>query len=372
MRKVLPVHAWLCAALVATLLVAAVPFHPDAPPSPRSAGASPAFFHTSANSNFSLAQPGPTGVLVPGSLLRVEYYLSLLNPPPQVFPVTIFFPPVQDTWATSGGTLAGGAPAWNYTFAGPSSDRSLVQNITSTASNASTFNQSGSVGFSSQLVAIMASVPFGGIHLAVTWRWLVADPSGAVLASPWRSSTSIEPAEMVSLLQAGPSTLVPGASYTVCLGGAIAGRLFSLHLEIPRPYNDFVQVNETVPAVGVTHVCWSAQVPSWVPPGPLLAHVWNYANVTLLLFILKLTLVASSPPGWLGWLEQPSNAASLILLGVLLTSVLVVLRSQASNSGLEGPAPASVEGKRPAAPRRGHGPTMPMRRDAHEMLIDKR
>jgi hypothetical protein len=349
MRSFPPVRALICAALVATLLFPALPVRQDALPSPAWAGASPAFFHTSANSNFSLAQPGPTGVLLPGSLLRVEYYLSLLNPPPQVFPVTIFFPPVQDTWATSGGTLAGGAPAWNYTFVGlpaNSSSRSVVQNITSTASNASTFNQSGSVGFSSQLVAIMASVPFGGVLLAVTWRWLVADPSGAILASTWRSSASIEPAEMVSLLQAGPSTLVPGESYTVCLGGAIAGRLFSLHLEIPRPYDDFAQVNETVPAVGVTRICWSAQVPYWVPPGPLLAHVWNYANVTLLLFILKLTLVASSPPGWLAWVEQPSNAASLILIAVLVASVLVARAGRASHPGLTGPAPAPIEQSR--------------------------
>ena len=49
------------------------------------------------------------------------------------------------------------------------------------------------------------------------------------------------------------------------------------------------------------------QVASWVIPQVILAHVWNYDQVTLLLYILRVTVVNQTgsflnlPAYWTGW-----------------------------------------------------------------------
>jgi hypothetical protein len=296
----------------------------------------PSDFATSANGNFSLTQPGPIGSLYPGTSLGAQYTVSLRTPLSSPSPLAVYVPPPELIVATSIGALRVFGSWANFTFGGNGSVSSVLSatyNLSLTIELPATYNATNRTIFSSQLVAIMSSLPYGSVNLSVAWRWVVAGPDGSIAKSPWANSSLIDPAYFASVESFGPAQLTPGQSYGVCIGGPIAGRLFSLHLEIAKPYDDFVHVNESVPA-GATSACLSATVPQGIAPGPLLAHIWSYDRVTLLLYVLKLTLVnatAGAPPTLAspGW-KLVVNVSALSFGGLVLVAVVVapVLRKR--------------------------------------------
>jgi hypothetical protein len=304
-------------------------------------GSRPSDFATSANGNWSLTQPGPSGSLYPGSSLGAQYTVSLRSTLSGPTPLSVWVPPAELIFATSLGPYRVFGPWANFTFGGNGSVSSVLSatfNLSLTAQAPATFNSTNRTVFSSQLVAIMSSLPHGSVNLSVAWRWVVAGPDGSVAMSPWANSSLIDPAYFASVESFGPPQLTAGQSYGVCIGGPIAGRLFSLHLEVAKPYDDFVQVNNSVSA-NATTACWSATVPQGIAPGPLLAHIWSYDRVTLLLYVLKFNLVnatAGAPetlasPGW----KLVVNLSALSVGGLVLVAVvaLPVLRKRPPSPG---------------------------------------
>jgi hypothetical protein len=310
----------------------------------------PSDFATSANGNWTLSLPGPIGSLYPGASLGAEYDVSLRSALPGASPLSVWVPPAMITFATSSGALRVYGNWANFTFGGNGSVSSVLSdnfNLSLTAVAPATFNATNRTIFSSQLAAIMSSLPYGSVNLTVAWRWVVAGPDGSISMSPWENSSLIDPAYFASVESFGPPLLTTGGSYGVCIGGPIGGRLFSLHLEVARPYDDFVHVNYSVPA-GASSACWSATVPQGIAPGPLLAHIWAYDRVTLLLYVLKLTLVNSTAGGSMtlaspGW-KLAVNLSALSIGGVVLIAALVlpaVRKRTPPPRELEAPAGAS-------------------------------
>lgn len=299
--------------------------------------ARPSDFATTANGNFSLSQAGPSGALFPGSSLGAQYTISLHTHLANPAPLSVWVPPPMLTFATSAGPVKVFGSWANFTFGGNGSVSSALSatfNLSLTVQTPASFNGTNRTIFSSQLAAIMSSLPYGSVNLSVAWRWMVEGPDGSTAASPWTSSGLIDPAYFVSVESYGPSQLATGGSYGVCLGGPVGGRLFSLHLEVAKPYFDFVRANDTAP-VGATSTCWSVTVPQGISPGPLLAHVWSYDRVTLLLYVFRLVLVnatSSGPmtlasPGW----KLVVNLSALSF-GGMATVALVVLRGRRTRS----------------------------------------
>ncbi|MCI4341911.1 MAG: hypothetical protein L3K11_06040 [Thermoplasmata archaeon] len=301
---------------------------PVAPGSPAAAGHPlPAGFSTSPNGNFTLFTGGPTGAFYPGTLFRAEYSLTLLAAPPGAPPLQVWVPPPLLSFSTSLGAVHLFGPWANFTFGAPgspSANQSAVFNVSAFTLTSGSFVAGNKTIFTSQLVSVMANLPYGAANLSLSWRWKIVQPDGGTSSSAWSPPAVIHPGYYVSVVSAGPSALGPLGSYAVCITGPLGGRTFSLHLEIAKPLDDFSKTNITAPA-SATSLCWSTSVPPGIPAGPLLAHVWAYDQVTTLLYVFKLTLLNSTPPsgGPLDWWAQGPHAANLAALVAGLGVIVV-------------------------------------------------
>ena len=283
----------------------------SAAPAPHAA---PPIFSTTINSNFSIPDAAPGGTFYPGTYLRAQFEIGLASGRSYTTPVQVWVPGTAAQFPTNQGPVRLAHLAVNYTFVPGGPTESNATNLTTLITYAGSFNATGNATLSSQLVALMSNQPYGTLNVTVSWRWLVGLPDGSVEVGAWTRPVTIMPALYAALVSIGPTTLAPGSSVSVCLGGPIAGRTFSLHLETVNPYDDFIQVNSTAPASGGP-LCWSAPIPPWVPPQGLLAHVWDYDAVTLLLYNVKIALVnASALPttGPFAALLTPSGAATTV------------------------------------------------------------
>jgi hypothetical protein len=278
--------------------------------------ASPSDFETQPNGNFSIWIPQPTGTVVPGSYILAEFSLALATPSSDLPPtVNVWVPETSATFSLTNVSVRMFHPAFllNFTHGGPTV--SNESNLTTLLKFTAEFNTSALAILSSQLAAVMTNVPYGSITLTASWRWAIAYPDGMTVFGDWSAPTSFEPAEYATLTSFGPTTLVPGGNFQVCISAPEAGRQFSLHLETAVPYDDFVQVNQTVTQANST-TCWVAAVADWVTPQVILAHVWNYDRVTLLLYIIKVTVV-NQTAGWTDVFTPLENWNALATIGAL-------------------------------------------------------
>ncbi|MCI4345931.1 MAG: hypothetical protein L3K07_04180 [Thermoplasmata archaeon] len=290
-RKLLSIVALTLLALPSLLLVPAVAAGaPGAAPT-ASAQPAPADFQTSANGNFSVWIPPPTVTPVAGAVVMGQFVVSLTSPLPASGTLSVWVPQAEATFFFSNGSVHLFRPAFELNFSSGSPTSSPLENLSTLVRVGLPFNQSSSAILSSQLAAVMSDQPYGAVHLAVTWHWILISPDGSTFSGAWGRPYSVLPALFVQMTNAGPTVLHPGDSFGMCLTGPLGGRTFSLHLEIANPLNDFVRVNRTVAPNTTGPLCWSARVATWVSPQVLIAHVWAYDRVTLLLYIVKVTIV---------------------------------------------------------------------------------
>jgi hypothetical protein len=284
----------------------------------------PADFDTQTNGNFSVWIPQPTGTVVPGSYLLAEFSLSLVDPSSELPTLlNVWVPQTSATFSLSNVSVHVFHPAFEFNFTAGGARSSNGTNLTTLLKFTAEFNNSASAIFSSQLASVMTNFPYGAVTLSTSWRWAIAYPDGMTVYGDWSAPVSFEPAEYATLTSYGPATVAPGGDFQVCISTPEAGRQFSLHLETAVPYDDFVQVNHTV-AEANESTCWEAAVAAWVTPQVILAHVWDYDRVTLLLFIIKVT-VANQSPAWETFLAPLDNWSALISLGAVGVGVGLVL-----------------------------------------------
>ncbi|MCI4324408.1 MAG: hypothetical protein L3K00_00750 [Thermoplasmata archaeon] len=294
--------------------------------------------NTSINDAIALTGSSPTGTLPVGTLVRVNlrFMASSTTSAPNA---TVYVPQQQAVFPAVPASVQIFPTGVNLSV--PFGSEVIVNSGTFTLRNATTFNTTGKVTFTSELAALMGSEPFGDLTVDAQWGWNVTTPTGTVTTSGWEPSPGqvIQPAEVAFLQSLQPRSFTVPATITACLTGPVQGRTFSLHAETPKPVDDFVINTTRDPVGGPLVFCLSIVIGATIAPQPLLAHVWDYESVTLLLYIVKLTVTNLTSGGGGGggpdWTEYVDIAA---ILGVALVAVgvVVVLRRQPPHP----PAPA--------------------------------
>ena len=264
--------------------------------------------HPSGNFSISLTGPSESGKnesVEGGTVLTAEAQLEVANFSTLGVPVVnVFVPTVEAQFDVAGGQLD-----FNWT--------SEEVNLSSSGWNGSTVLQTsvtlpettfvGSVPaiLTSSMVALMTQRPWDSLSLNVSWRWGLTPEGMAVSWSDWSVDQALVPDQFLSLDSTSPTVTPPGGPFDVCVGGAIAGRTLSLHIETPNPYYDFDQVNATIPLNVSGPYCWSVPIPTkdpgnnlpWVTPATLIVHIWDYQDfpgphlTTLLLYVIQVTVV---------------------------------------------------------------------------------
>lgn len=319
-RRLLALSALLLLALTALYLPTAAPASSSHAPIATDSHVEPSDFQTSANGNFSIWIPPPALAPVAGASVMAQFEVSLLSAPPANGTLTVWVPEVEGSFFFQNSTVHLYRPPFELNFSAGSPTTSPLMNASTVLRVGLPFNESNFAILSSQLAALMANAPYGGVHLAVSWHWILIAPDGSNSTGAWSRPYPVVPAQYAELANSGPSVVHPGDSFGVCVAGAIGGRTFSLHLETANPYDDFVRVNQSVPAGSSGPSCLTVQVATWVSPQVLLAHVWAYDKVTLLLYILKVTVVNTTAAlfGLPAYWTSSTGLASLgsIVIGV--------------------------------------------------------
>jgi hypothetical protein len=322
-RKLVALCALLLLGLIGFALPPSVPPHPPRATIATASHVGPSDFQTSANGNFSIWIPPPTLAPVAGASVMAQFEVSLLSAPPASGALTVWIPQVEGSFFFENSTIHLYRAPFELNFSAGSPTTSPLMNGSTVLRVGLPFNESNFAILSSQLAAVMANAPYGSVHLAVSWHWILIAPDGTNSTGAWSRPYPVVPAEYAELVSWGPTVVHPGDGFGVCVAGAIGGRTFSLHIETANPYDDFTQVNQSAPAGSTGPVCWTAQVANWVSPQVLLAHVWSYDKVTLLLYILKVTVVNTTvtlfglPAYWSSSTGVASLAAIVIGIGVL-------------------------------------------------------
>lgn len=242
--------------------------------------------------NVSIVDRLPNATLPGQSVLEVTYAFHILSFPKGHTGIQFDVPQLQTTFPTVGGgqiVLYTKGQTYNVTGTGTVGGAGTLTKAT-IASGGTGFTYNAKAVMSSQLLAIMDSVPWGTAQISFSWSWsAVPSGGGPAIASGTSPTPSIQPQEYVAVVSDGPSTVAPGQNFTVCVGGTtIQGRVLSLHMEVPDPYYAFAWNTTHIPKNATSPYCWSVMMPVWFNhlPTPLLVHIWSYANQPGILYVL--------------------------------------------------------------------------------------
>jgi hypothetical protein len=243
------------------------------------------------NGNLYSNTTGPSTTADIGSTLTVQYRLSV--PGYTGGAAQIRVPSAVTAFATTGNTLRVYILAANLSVA-PNGSVPGAPNGTVRLSAATGFVAGQNATLSTQGFALMATWAFGAFTVQTQWRWSITSANGLVTSGPWSTGISITPATMTWVARNPPSTVPIGGSYYLCLGGPIAGRVFSVHLTTVSPFQTFSGAAATVPSSYGGVYCWNTSMPAGVSPQLTYLHIWEYASATYLLFQIPVTLVNAS------------------------------------------------------------------------------
>ncbi|HZY69786.1 MAG TPA: hypothetical protein VFF67_02255 [Thermoplasmata archaeon] len=263
---------------------------------PRPAAVDPSVT-TSPHGNLLVHSAAPQGNAPPGSVLTAEYRIAVVNYTGSLGLVTLRVPGVEAVFETTQGVVYVADVPRNLTLSGGGYYASNLTTSSILLPNATSFAPGGLATFSTELASILGPLPYGQMSVIAQWQWRLTAPDGSTTNGSWSPSPgqSVSIAQTAQLVSIGPLVLARGSALTACLSGPVVGRTFSLHAETVSPLNDFVQNTSAVAAGTPMPACWTITMPFYIVPQPLLIHIWDYNQVTLLLYIVKATLVGSLP-----------------------------------------------------------------------------
>jgi hypothetical protein len=269
------------------------PTHAATPRAPTTTDLAAPAVTTSPHGNILIRSTAPQGDALPGVVLTVQYRLAIVNDTPSTGAVPVRVPGTLATFQTHSGPLFVFGLSRNVTLEGPGFSDPNVTTTSILLDNETAFQSGATASFDTQLAALMTPFPYGTIALEAQWKWTLVAQDGSQVNSSWspQAPQFLEPAQYADLLSIAPVQLAPGGGVTSCLGGPIGNRTFSLHAETVKPLNDFVQNTNTAPPSQANSFCQTIVIPSNVAPQPLIVHIWDYTVVTLLLYIVKVSLV---------------------------------------------------------------------------------
>jgi hypothetical protein len=232
----------------------------------------------------------PSLTLAAGTHLVARYQFKVVSWPTGLPNLTVWvYSELAVFRESSGASLEETIGARNQTVVNGtlSNPNATTGNVTIGAAGASFSNGSKAV-LSSQLLAVMVSVPWGTLTMDFRWDWESITPSGVANYSSWSTFQTITPPEHLTVVSDGPPQLTPGAAFQVCIAGPVQNRTFSLHMEVPSPYVSFAWNTTHVPGNWTGTYCWSDTMPSTFTklPSMLLVHIWEYNTLPSILYIL--------------------------------------------------------------------------------------
>ncbi|MCI4319033.1 MAG: hypothetical protein L3K23_02735 [Thermoplasmata archaeon] len=293
MRWVATVGGVLLLLLGAACASGIAPGHPATAVTPSSEASATPAVTTSPHGNILIRSAAPQGDVPPGMVLTVQYRLAIVNDTTSTGVVPVRVPGTLASFQTHTGPLFVFGLGRNVSLSGPGFSDPNLTTTSTLLDNETVFQTGATASFDTQLAALMTPFPYGSIALYAQWKWTLVAQDGSEVNSSWSPAAPelLQPAQYADLLSIVPVQLAPGGGITSCLGGSIVNRTFSLHAETVRPLNDFVQNTNTVPANETNSFCQTIVIPSNVAPQPLIVHIWDYTVVTLLLYIVKVSLV---------------------------------------------------------------------------------
>jgi hypothetical protein len=263
--------------------------------------------------NVSLICALPNASLPADSKLSASYAFHVVKFPSSPAAIHFRVPGMQATFPEkSGGQLGVWIFGQNFTVSGTGTQGgSATTGSTTIGSSGAQFVNGSSALMTSELIAIQNDVPWGTVQIDFAWSWQVVPASGGnPVASGQSSSLTVGPQEYVNVSSAGPSEIMPGQTYTVCLTGpTMLGRTLSLHMEVPNPYYAFAWNTTTIPSNASSPFCWGVTMPSYFHqlPTALLVHIWSYSTQPGILNVLHLAGIPREA-GTLAGEVQPTDA----------------------------------------------------------------
>ena len=238
----------------------------------------------------------PSGTFPPGEELSAAYSVWVPSYTSNLGSATVQIPSAVVLLPSTSGTLHLYLNEVNLTVAGLSAVSGVAGPLTRFSSGL-TFNTTASGILTTEGVAVMASWPYGGPAVQFRWHWTMTAPDGSTSSGPWSSWASVVPAQLAILEAPISHTWTIGSAYEMCFGGPIAGRTFSVHVATSNPIGQIDAGATSVPADHLGVYCWNSTLPSAVAAQQGFIHLWEYGNITFLLYVILIQLVNGTNGG---------------------------------------------------------------------------
>lgn len=358
-------------------------------PSAASEGVNPALSvlpHLTSNANLFVNDSAPSGAFPAGETVTVVYSIQVVGAPAGAVGTKVDIPSaVVQLPATSSAVRL--YPRAVEVTIGPNGSVWATPGAGTLISSPITFNTTGNAFLSTYGVAVMASWPYGQYTIQFQWRWVLVAADGASTTGPWSNPVSVLPALLAKFAVPPQSSWVKGAPYALCLTGPIVGRTFSVHVYISNPLQQFDDGPVTVSSSAAVPFCWNSTLPNNVHPQQASIHLWEYSNVTFLLYVLPVQIVnatqtpvrdgvAAATVGWLPFaLGGGIVAVAVTVVGLILlfTQHRFHRRPPRSPDGVaSAQTPPSTPAELPVRSDESAAVVTPSRLDRHSPRTDHR
>jgi len=249
--------------------------------------------------------PNPHRGLAAGGSIVTSYEITVENYTAALNGTVVTVPTMEGVFplAAGGSTLAVTPPT---TVRITGSGWSTPVNHTKVVTSNLTFASGAKAFLTSQKIALMAPIAYGGISLGVRWQWTMVPPSGPVRASGWSvpatTATSpylpsiFYPAPWVGLVLPGGGSAAAGTNVTLALNGSVTNTTFRVVVEYPNNGTEISSVWEPSGAAPTFNATASLRYGNGTPlaPGSYLLHVHDHCQAIVHSVSLKVT---SSPIG---------------------------------------------------------------------------
>jgi hypothetical protein len=200
--------------------------------------------------------PAPVGWAGAGSVLSVAYELRAVPFTGSAVQGTVELPSVTAVFPNaSGGTLSVFVPPRALNVTTYSWSSAALATRTHVLSSSVAFPPNGTAFLTSQLLAVMASPPYGSLLLELRWSWNLTLNGQLVESSGWTTPTVagshpsiFYPQSFVSLAPVGPQAALIGSSLTFTFSQGPPSARYSLKLENSSNGATVNRVNATPPA----------------------------------------------------------------------------------------------------------------------------
>ena len=276
------------------------------------------------DANLYLSTPAPGGSLPFGAQIGTQYELAVPNHPVTGSSDYIVIPTGVLVLPVSTGVAQLVLPTVNVSVHSSDSQYVAVGQLVRVPTQENLSGPQTAI-VSSQGLAVTASWTIGAYSVLVRWHWTIVTPDGTRTNGSWSPWAIVKPAAIVALVGSVPKTMTRGAPFSLCLGGALANRVFSLHLSIGHNGSQVDLGATTVPMHTPLPYCWTTTLTTTVASQSAFLHVWDTtSNTSYLLFVLRVQVQDPSAVLSSGPARSPLDGSALTALPVAAVIAVAV------------------------------------------------